>query len=276
MAVEVCNFLETLDCSRHVACIECVASAHKQSVAVAWIERDHALQNFFRRTELAFSPQSFGRCRENLPGFCLLAQADINLSQPCPHGNVLGIHFQSLLEDPYCLFQLTFTQKFFGHLQILSTRIIEETLLGVKFGQPEHALQRRLQLAQLLVHGNRLDREALRSVSVANALEAFHGLFGVAKTRVEVADGVHYREILGVGFKDFFVLSDRVWQLALLDKLLRSTENLLLVEAKTKRHKNADSSSGFVSRPKTFSTTREYVPKLTIPSAITPDIRDGL
>jgi hypothetical protein len=29
-----------------------------------------------------------------------------------------------------------------------------------------------------------------------------------------------------------------------LDKLLRSTENLLLIEAKTKRHKSADSSSG--------------------------------
>src|SRR5579863_1251466 len=276
MAVEVRNFLETLDCGCHVARIECIAAAHEQSVAVARIERDHALQNFFRRTELALGPQSLGCRREDLPGFCLLAEADINLGQPCPHGNVFGIHFQSLLEDPYCLFQLTFTQKFFRHLQILSAGIIEKTLLGIKFGQPEHALQRRLQLAQLLVHGNRFDGEALRSVSVANTLEAFHGLFGIAETRVEVAHGIHYREILGVGFENFFVLSNCVWQLALLDKLLRSTENLLLVEAKTKRHKNADSSSGFVSRPKTFSTTREYVPKLTIPSAIAPGIRDGL
>ena len=138
---------------------------------------------------------------------------------------------------------MTFTQKFFSDLQVLRSCIIKKTLLGVELSQPKRALQRRLQLAQLLVHGNRLHREALRGIGVADALEALHGFFAIAQTRVKVAHGIHHRKVLRVGFENFFVLSDRVWQLALLDELLRSTENLLLVEAKTKRHKSADSSS---------------------------------
>jgi hypothetical protein len=50
----------------------------------------------------------------------------------------------------------------------------------------------------------------------------------------------------------------------------------LFVEAKTKRHKSADSSSGSSPVRETFSTAREFVAKLTIPSALTPVSGDGL
>src|SRR5579863_4285521 len=244
MAVEIRYFFQTFDRRCHISRVERIPSAQQQSIAVPRIQRDHALQNLFRWTKLPLGTQRHGSRREDLPRFCLLSQADINLGQPRPHGDVFRIHFQCLLEDPYRLFELTLTQKFFRHLQVLRPRIIEKTLLRVELGQPKHALERRLQLAELLVHGNRFDREALRGVSIAHAFETLHAFFAVAETRVEIPHGVHHRKILGVGFEDFFVLSDRVWQLALLDKLLRSTENLLLIEAKTKRHKSADSSSG--------------------------------
>ena len=61
---------------------------------------------------------------------------------------------------------------------------------------------------------------------------------------MEIANRVGYREVLGIRFEDFFVLSDGIGLLALLDELLRSTENLLFVKSKTECHKSADSSSG--------------------------------
>ena len=62
------------------------------------------------------------------------------------------------------------------------------------------------------------------------------------KTRVEIADRVVDGQVLGIVLEDLLVLSNGVLQLALLDKLFRGAENLLFVEAKTKRHRGADSS----------------------------------
>ena len=93
---------------------------------------------------------------------------------------------------------------------------------------------------------------------------------------VEVANGVGDGQFLGVGFENLFVLSDGVGQLALLDELLRSTESLLFVEAKTERHKIADSSSRFISRQKT-SSVRRFTDGLAIRPAMSADhTRDGL
>ena len=152
-----------------------------------------------------------------------------------------GAHLQSLLEDPDSLLELPGTEKLFRHLQILGAGVIEQALLRVEFRQPQHAFQRGLDLAQLLVHGDGFDRKALGGVGIAYTLEAIHRLFTFAETSVEVPHGIGNREVLGVCLEDLFVFSDGVLQLALLDKLLRSTEYLLFVEAKPKRHKSADS-----------------------------------
>ena len=196
-------------------------------------------------------PQAVGGGGEKLPGFRLLVEPDINLGQPGAHGDVFRIHLQRLLENPYRLFQFAGAQKFFRDLQVLRAGIIEKSLLGIELGQSKHALQGGLQLGELLVHGDGFDGEALGRIGIANALEGFHGLVALAETGVEVADGIGDGEFLGVGFENFFVLSNGVLQLALLDELLRSTESLLFVEAKTERHKIADSSSRFTSRQKT-------------------------
>ena len=66
-------------------------------------------------------------------------------------------------------------QKFFGDLQILRAGIVEKSLLGIEFRQTQHAFKRRLELADLFIHGDGFDREALRGIGIANGLETFDG-----------------------------------------------------------------------------------------------------
>ena len=118
--------------------------------------------------------------------------------------------------------------------------------------------------------------EALGSVGVANALEGFHGLVALAETGVEVSDGVGDSEFLGVSLEYFFVLADGILQLTLLDELLRSAESFLFVEAKSKCHKLADSSSGFFPPPENISV-RRVTGGLAIRSVMSADhTTDGL
>src|SRR6201981_2394595 len=122
--------------------------------------------------------------------------------------------------------------------------------MGVEFGKLEDTFEGGLELANLLVHGNALDREPLRGVGITDTLETLGSFLDFGVAGVEVAHGVHHRQILGGGFEDLFVLGNGVLQFALLDVFLRSAENLLFVEAETKRHKSADSS---LSPPKICS-----------------------
>ena len=220
-------------------------------MTVAGIQRQHAVQDFFRGPELAACPQAVGGGGEKLPGLRLLVEPDINLGQAGTHGDVFRIHLQGLLENPYCLFQFAGAQKFFRYLQVLRPGIVKKSLLGIELGQSKHALQGGFQLGELLVHGDGFDGEALRGVGIAHTLEGLDSFVALAETGVEVSNGVGDGEFLGVSFENFFVLSNGILQLALLDELLRSAESFLFVEAKTERHKIADSSSRFISRQKT-------------------------
>ena len=88
---------------------------------------------------------------------------------------------------------------------------------------------------------------------------------------MQVSHSVVHGEVLGVSLEDLFVLSDRVGQLALLDEFLRSAQNLLLVETKTKRNMSANSGSGCL-------LSESHIPgrfagNLPIPSAILPVTR---
>src|SRR5271169_912382 len=94
-----------------------------------------------------------------------------------------------------------------------------------------------MELGDLLVHGDALDRETLCGIGIAHRLEAFNRFGNVAEAGVEIADRVVDSKILGIALQDLFVLSNGVLQLALLDKLFRGAENFLFVEAKTKRHR---------------------------------------
>jgi len=140
------------------------------------------------------------------------------------------------------VFQLAGFQEFVGHLQILCAGIIEETLLSVKLCQLQHALKRRLELADLLVHGDSLDRESLGGIGIAHTLKTVRGLVVIAHAGVEVSNRVTHREILGIILEDLVVLSDGILQLALLDILLRSAEDLLFIEPETERHIGTNSS----------------------------------
>ena len=70
------------------------------------------------------------------------------------------------------MLQISGFEEFFGDLQILSARVVEQALLRIKLRQPQHAFQCGFQLGELLVHGDGFDGEALGSISIANALEA--------------------------------------------------------------------------------------------------------
>ena len=114
--------------------------------------------------------------------------------------------------------------------------------MSVKLCQLQHALKRRLELADLLVHGDSLDRESLGGIGIAHTLKTGRGLVVIAHAGVEVSNGVTHREILGIILEDLVVLSDGILQLALLDILLRSAEDLLFVEPETERHIGTNSS----------------------------------
>jgi hypothetical protein len=75
-------------------------------------------------------------------------------------------------------------------LQVLGAGIVEQPLLGVEFRQFQRSIHARLELGDLLVHGDALDREALRRIGIAHLLEALDGFAVVAQTGVEIADGV--------------------------------------------------------------------------------------
>src|ERR1035438_714373 len=242
IGIEVGNFPQRFDSGFGVAGLKQIAALHEQRITIARIEREHAPQNFFRAAQRAFGPQGFGRGRENLPGVILFSEADIDFRQADAHVGIFGIHFQNLLDNPDGVFQFTGFQKLIRNLQVLGAGVIEESLLGVKFGQLQHALERRLELADFLVHGDGLDREALSGIGIAYGLEKLGGLVGLAEARVEVADRVGDGEVLGIGLDDFFVFSNGVLNFALLDILLRSAENLLFVEPETERHKVTNSS----------------------------------
>ena len=104
-------------------------------------------------------------------------------------------------------------------------------MLAVEFGQLQQALKRRLELANLLVHGDGLDREALAGIGIANRFKTLDRFVGLAQTRVEIANGIVDRQVLGIILEDFLVLGDGVLQFALLDILLRTGQHLLLIEA---------------------------------------------
>src|SRR5208337_367688 len=134
--------------------------------------------------------------------------------------------------------------------QVLGAGIVEQPLLGVEFRQFQRCIHARLELGDLLVHGDALDREALRGIGIANYLEALDGLGGVPESSVKVANGVVDGKVLAIVLQDLVILSDGVLQLALLDKLFRGAENFLFVKGKTKRHRIADSSLFPAQRPR--------------------------
>ena len=122
----------------------------QKRVAVARVEREHALQNFFRAAPRSPAAQRFSGSGENLPGIRFLAQTDVDLGQTHAHGDVFRVHLKNFLEDADGLFEFSGAQEFFRHLQVLGARIVEQTLLGVKLGQLQNAFQRRLELAIFL------------------------------------------------------------------------------------------------------------------------------
>src|SRR5205823_7529212 len=241
MRIEIRDFFQVLYGCSDITRLKRGASTQEQRIAVPGVELQHPLQNLFRRRQLSFGAQVIRRRSENLPGLSFLIKPDVNLGQPNPHGHVFRIHFQSLLENPNRLLQLSRTQEFFSYMQILSAGIVEQALLRVQLRQPKHPFQGRFDLRQLLVHGDCFDRETLAGISVADFFEALEGPLILAKTGVKIAYSVRNGQILGVSLQNLLVLSDSILQLSLLDILLRRAESLLFVESETKRHMSANS-----------------------------------
>ena len=95
-------------------------------------------------------------------------------------------------------------------MQILSAGIIEQALLGVEFGQTQHRFRGDLQLAQLLVHSDGFNGETLRRISLANIFETLDSLLLLTAAGVEIANGVQYGKVFGIGFQNLFVFGDGV------------------------------------------------------------------
>ena len=104
VGIQIRNLPQIFDSPGNIAGLECNAATQHHRVAIARVEGKHSLQDVLSRTKRAAGTQTFSRGSENLPGFRLLAQADINLCQLHSHGSVFGIHFQRFLEYPDSLF----------------------------------------------------------------------------------------------------------------------------------------------------------------------------
>ena len=257
MRIEVGRLLQVLDGVLRIVALDCGLPAQQQNVTVARIEGQHPLQNVFGGGQVTPRAQRFRRRAENLPRFFFLSQPDIDLGQLHPHGHIFRVHFEDLLEKPHRLFQVAILHEVFGDLQVLGASVVEQALLGIELRQFQRCIHAGLQLGDLLVHGDALDREALRGIGIAHGFEALDGFGRVAQARVKIADGVVDGKILGIVLQDLVVLSNGVLQLALLDKLLRGAENLLFVKAKTKRHRGTDSSLFPVERPRFSASVTE-------------------
>ena len=153
---------------------------------------------------------------------------------------LFSIHLEDLLENADCVLEFSGFQEFFCDLQVLRAGVVEKTLLRVEFRQLQEAFKRRLELADLLVHRDGLNRESLAGIGIAHSLETFGGFGGFAETRIEVANGIGDGQVLGIILEDLLVFGDGILQLALLNVLLSTGKNLLLVEAK-QCHKSANS-----------------------------------
>ena len=229
--------LQILNGSLWIVAVQRGPSTHQQNVAVARIKYQHALQNIFRGRHGTAGAQRLGCRAENFPRFLLFAQLDVNLGEFDPHRHVLRVHFKNLLEQAHRLLQVPALHEFFGHLQILRPGIIEEALLGVEFRQLQRSIHARLELGDLLVHSNALDRKTLGGIRIADRFETLDRLFGIAQPRVQIANRIGNCKILFIVLADLLVFRDSVLQLALLNELFRGAENLLLVESKDKRHR---------------------------------------
>ena len=237
MRVEIGSFLQEGDGALGIVAFEGGLATEQQDVAAFWIEGQHALENVFGGGERTARAQRFRHGAEDLPSLFLFVQPDVDFGEFDAHGHIFRVHFEDLLEKAHGLLQVAILHETFGDLHVLGAGVVEQPLLGVKFRQLEGRLHARLQLGDLLVHGDALDREALRGIGVAHHLEARDGLFSVAETGVEIADGVIDGKILGVVLEDLVVLSNGVLQLALLHEFFRCAENPLFVKTKTKRHR---------------------------------------
>ena len=179
-------------------------------MGIAGVQREHAGEDFVGSGERAFRTHGLGGRGEYLPRFGFLSQPDVDFRQLDPHRGIFRIHFEDLLENTHRIIELAGLQEFFRHLQILGAGVVEKTLLGVKLGQLQHALERRLEFADLFVHRDGLDRESLAGIGIADGLEAFGGFVAFPDAGIEVADGVGDGQVLGVILEDFVVLSDGI------------------------------------------------------------------
>ena len=237
MQINVGSPFQILNGSLRIVAVERRPPPHQQDVAVARIKHEHTLQNVFRGGQGTACAQRL-RCRaEDFPRFFLFAQFDVNLGEFDPHRHVFRVHFKNLLEQAHCLLHVPTLHEFFGNLQILRPRIIEEALLGVELRQLQRSIHARLELGDLLVHGNALDRKTLRRIGIADRFETFDGLFGIAQPRVQIANRIGNCKILFIVFADLLVFSDSILQLALLNEFFRGAENLLFVKTENKRHR---------------------------------------
>src|SRR5947208_15583800 len=93
-------------------------------------------------------------------------------------------------------------EEFFCHRQIMSAGVVEQALLRIKLSQPQDAFQRGFKLGELLVHRDGFYCETLRSVGIANALEAGNRLVVLTEPRVQVGKRVRDGEIYRISFRD--------------------------------------------------------------------------
>ena len=101
IGIDIGNFLQRSDRGGGVPGLDQVFSLHQQRIAVVRIQLQHALQNFIRLVQGAFCAQGLGGGGEDLPGFVLFVQPNVNFGQPDPHSAVFRIHLQNLLEDSH-------------------------------------------------------------------------------------------------------------------------------------------------------------------------------
>ena len=148
-------------------------------------------------------------------------------------------------------------------MQILSSGIIKQALLGKQFREFQRAIERRLEFGDLLVNCNRFYGKTIGGVCVAHLFEIFDRAGVVANASVEIANRIQDGQVPRVGLQYLFVLRNGILELALLDVLFGRGKRLLLAKSKPENHRMPTP----FSRPSERSRCSENSPPTAPPFA---------
>lgn len=144
---------------------------------------------------------------------------------------VLGIDLNQFSLNLHRVVKIIVLDKPLCQDGILILGFDDQALLNIEFGQPFKDLNPVWnQSIDLLENGDGLVGETISGITVGNPLIEFHRTIKLADPPVEITNPIDCVDIVGIQLQELFVLPNCRFNLALLDQLLSSLENLVPVD----------------------------------------------